>query len=118
MGGELALRFLIGGLGVSVFAVIGDLIRPQSFAGLFGAAPSVALASLGLAVAKHGGAYASVEGRSMLLGSVALAGYNLLVGWVLLKKKWPAWLVAGLSWLSWLAVAFGLWALFLRGGGG
>jgi len=31
---------------VSAFAVIGDLFKPKSFGGLFGAAPSVALATL------------------------------------------------------------------------
>ena len=44
---ELLIRFLIGGLIVSVFAVSGDILRPKTFAGIFGAAPSVALASLG-----------------------------------------------------------------------
>ena len=44
---EYVVRFLIGGLAVSSFAILGDLLRPKSFAGLFGAAPSVALATLG-----------------------------------------------------------------------
>ena len=42
--GEILARFVIGGVVVSVFALIGDVIKPKSFAGLFGAAPSVALA--------------------------------------------------------------------------
>jgi hypothetical protein len=37
---ELVERFLLGGLIVSVFAVVGDMLRPRGFAGLFGAAPS------------------------------------------------------------------------------
>jgi hypothetical protein len=44
---QIFIRFLVGGAVVSVFAVIGDLLKPKSFAGLFGAAPSVALATLG-----------------------------------------------------------------------
>ena len=32
---DLDLRFLIGGAFVSVFAVLGDIFRPKSFAGLF-----------------------------------------------------------------------------------
>jgi hypothetical protein len=36
---ELILRFLIGGTLVSVFALVGDLLRPKSFAGLFGPRP-------------------------------------------------------------------------------
>jgi hypothetical protein len=39
---ELILRFLIGGTVVSLFAVLGDVFRPKSFAGLFDCAPSVA----------------------------------------------------------------------------
>ena len=71
---EYLVRFLVGGIVVSAFAVLSDVLRPKSFAGLFGAAPSLALATLSLALWKEGGAYVSVEGRSMILGAVALAG--------------------------------------------
>jgi hypothetical protein len=70
---EYLVRFLVGGIVVSAFAVLGDLLRPKSFAGLFGAAPSLALATLSLALWKEGGEYASVEGRSMILGAILLA---------------------------------------------
>ena len=43
---EYGLRFLVGGIAVSAFAALGDALRPKSFAGLFGAAPSIALATL------------------------------------------------------------------------
>jgi len=66
--GELALRFLIGGTVVSLFAVLGQMLRPKSFAGLFGAAPSIALPTLGLAVHKHGNEYAALESQSMIWG--------------------------------------------------
>jgi hypothetical protein len=39
------VRFLVGGILVSAFAMLGDILRPKSFAGLFGAAPSVALST-------------------------------------------------------------------------
>lgn len=51
---ELVWRFLLGGVLVSLFALTGDVVRPKRFAGLFGGAPSVALASLALAAAKSG----------------------------------------------------------------
>lgn len=51
---EYIIRFLVGGAVVSVFAMLGDVLRPKSFAGLFGAAPSVALATLGIAIYQHG----------------------------------------------------------------
>ena len=44
---EYLVRFLVGGVVVSAFAMFGDVLRPKSFAGLFGAAPAVALATLG-----------------------------------------------------------------------
>jgi hypothetical protein len=52
---EAVLRFLIGGFIVSAFAVLGDLFEPKSFAGIFGAAPSVALATLALMISSNGG---------------------------------------------------------------
>ena len=68
---ELIFRFLFGGTLVSVFALIGDLLRPKSFAGLFGAAPSIALASLALTIATEGKDYAALEARSMIAGVIA-----------------------------------------------
>jgi hypothetical protein len=69
-------RFLLGGLIVSAFAVIGDVLRPKGFAGLFGAAPSVALATLTLTLLTEGKQYAALEARSMIAGALAfyLAG--------------------------------------------
>jgi hypothetical protein len=40
---DYASRFIVGGLMVSLFAIVGDVLRPKSFAGLFAAASSVAL---------------------------------------------------------------------------
>jgi hypothetical protein len=45
---DWVVRFLLGGTIVAVFALTGDLLKPKGFAGLFGAAPAVALATLGL----------------------------------------------------------------------
>jgi len=36
---QILIRFLVGGAVVSVFAPIGDVLKPKSFAGLFGATP-------------------------------------------------------------------------------
>jgi len=49
MATELAIRFVVGGAIVSVFAVLGDVVCPKTLSGVFGAAPSVALATLALA---------------------------------------------------------------------
>jgi hypothetical protein len=75
---DYIIRFLIGSLVVCVFSLVGDVLCPKSFAGLFSAAPSVALATLPLALSR-GGEYVAIEGRSMIIGAVALAGYSFLV---------------------------------------
>jgi hypothetical protein len=58
---EYVIRFLVGGMVVSAFSMLGDILRPKSFAGLFGAAPSVALATLAIAVYQHGRDYAAQQ---------------------------------------------------------
>ena len=106
---EILLRVVLGGAVVSVFALLGDLLKPKRFAGLFSAAPSVALATLALAVKQHGTMYASVEARSMILGAVAFLVYASVVSRLLIRKKWPALPVTGVGLLLWLGVALGLW---------
>jgi len=111
---EILLRFLIGGIVVSSFAILGDLFKPKSFAGLFGAAPSVALATLGLTVASDGRLYASIEARSMIAGSIAFFFYASCVSWLMMRHKWKALAVTASSIFLWLGTAFGLWYVELR----
>jgi hypothetical protein len=61
---QILVRVIVGGTIVSIFALLGDVLKPKSFAGLFGAAPSVALATIVLTVAKEGRNYAAIEARS------------------------------------------------------
>src|ERR1700758_1365757 len=105
---DYLIRFLAGGLVVSLFAVAGDVLRPKSFAGLFGAAPSIALATLTLAFWKHGGGYVSTEGRSMILGAIALAVYSLLVRQLLMRVRCSALAATLVATGAWLVVAVGL----------
>jgi hypothetical protein len=72
---QILFRFVVGGFVVSLFAALGNILKPKSFAGLFGAAPSVALATLGLTIATNGRAYAAIEARSMILGAAAFCLY-------------------------------------------
>lgn len=110
---ELIVRFLIGGFAVSMFSTISDLLKPKTFAGLFGAAPSVALASLGLTVLMQGTATAATEARSMILGAVALFIYASVISRVMLRFRPPALPVFLSGLLLWLAVAVGLWYVVL-----
>jgi hypothetical protein len=90
---EYVIRFLAGGVVVSAFATLGDLLRPKSFAGLFGAAPSVALTTLGIALYQHG------------------ADYSVVVCHLLVRARLRALPATLLSLIVWLIAAFGPLAL-------
>jgi len=111
---QIIVRFLVGGFVVSAFASIGDLLKPKSFAGLFGAAPSVALATLGLTVATEGAAYGASEARSMMAGALALFVYASLVSWIMMRYKQKALWVTLCSIPVWFVAAFGLWYVLLK----
>jgi uncharacterized membrane protein (GlpM family) len=111
---EYVVRFLVGGAVVSAFAMLGDVLRPKSFAGLFGAAPSVALATLGIAIYQHGASYAAAQTLSMMAGAIALAIYSVAVCQLLIRARMRALPATLLSIVVWLIAAVGLWAL---GGG-
>ena len=112
--GQFFLRFLIGGVVVSTFAVVGDVFKPKSFAGLFGAAPSVALATLGLTLGAEGAAYAATEARSMMAGAVAFFAYSSCISYILMRYKPKTLFVTICAIPLWLGVAFGLWRLWFR----
>lgn len=111
---ELLLRFAIGGAVVSSFALLSDLLKPKSFAGLFGAAPSVALATLGLVVVSEGRGYAATEARSMIAGAIAFFVYSSCVSWLMMHYRWKTLMVTTSSILIWLGTSLGLWYIWLR----
>jgi hypothetical protein len=113
---ELGLRFLLGGAMVSLFAAIAEMWEPKTFAGVFGAAPSVALATLALAFHEHGGSYVATEGRSMVLGAIALAVYSAACVAIAKRKSIPLALGAAGAWPVWVAIALGLWSIGAMGG--
>ena len=111
---EYVLRFLICGVVISVFALLGDVLRPKSFAGLFGAAPSIALATVGITIAQHGKGYAATEARSMVLGAIAFCVYAYLVSQALVRYRRST-MVATLVLLPvWLGVSLSLYWMLLR----
>jgi hypothetical protein len=111
---QILVRFLIGGAVVSSFSAIGDLFKPKSFAGLFGAAPSVALATLGLTVASEGAPYAATEARSMMAGAIALLVYSWCVSWIAMHHKVTALVLTSSLIPVWAAVSFGICYTLLR----
>jgi hypothetical protein len=111
---EILLRFLIGGVLVTLFALAGNALRPRTFAGIFEAAPSIALASLALTYGLRGAEYVRVEARSMVGGATALAACSLAAV-ALVRRPWiaPA-AVVGLVSLVWAGAAGVAWALLRR----
>lgn len=111
---ELLVRFLVGGLVVSLFAVLGDVLKPKSFAGIFSAAPSIAIATLGMTALAKGNAYAALEARSMTVGAIGFFVYACGCARIMAKHGVHAATaaIAGLS--LWLGVALAGWLLLLR----
>lgn len=109
---EYLVRFIAGGVIVSAFAILGDMLKPKSFAGLLGAAPSVALATLSIAVVQHGPQYVAAESWTMIYGAIALACYSLLVCHLLMRFHLAALPATIAAFAVWLVVAFGLLAGF------
>jgi uncharacterized membrane protein (GlpM family) len=112
---DMMLRFLIGGIVVSVFAILGDVLKPESLGGVFASAPTIALATLVLTMHKHGGVYVATEARSMVAGAIAFFGYACAVSFVLMRWRLKALTTAIALLPIWFATAAGLWALWLRG---
>jgi hypothetical protein len=108
---EYLVRFILGGAAVSLFATIGDVLRPKSFAGLFGAAPSVSLVSLALANSRHGSEYVSAEAFSMIAGAIALFGFSLATCHLVKRYGLSAIVATLLAFPAWLLIAFGLYAV-------
>jgi len=106
----------VGGFFVSGFSILGTVFKPKSFAGLFGAAPSVALATLALTVRTDGASYAALEARSMLAGTAAFFVYAWCAV-ILLHRERPETKLATAGLLVvWFVVAMSLWWAFLRRG--
>lgn len=99
---------------VSVFAALGDVLKPKSFAGLFGAAPSIALATLGLTIAGNGKMYAATEARSMIVGALVFFLYAYLCSWLMLRRKVKAMVVTISALGIWLVCSISIWFLVLR----
>jgi hypothetical protein len=92
---------------VSAFAALGDSLRPKSFAGLFGAAPSIVLATLLITLSQKGAPFVALEGRSMIVGAFALALYSWTVCVLLKKFLLSSWTATMAALIVWFAVALG-----------
>jgi Protein of unknown function (DUF3147) len=111
---EYGLRFLAGGIAVSAFAALGDSLRPKSFAGLFGAAPSIALATLLITLSQKGAPFVAMEGRSMIVGAFALAAYSWTVCVLLKKFQLSSWTATMAALVVWFSIALGVSVALVR----
>jgi uncharacterized membrane protein (GlpM family) len=111
---QILFRFIIGGLVVSLFAAFGDAVKPKSFAGLFAAAPSVAMATLGLTIMTEGKLFVAAETRSMIFGALSLFLYAAAAIRLMMKYKLDAAPAAISALAVWMICALGTWYALLR----
>jgi hypothetical protein len=109
---EWVIRFVVGGVVVSFFAILGDVLRPKSFAGLFSAAPSVALATVTLTLHKEGRFYAAQEASSMVLGAIAFVSYAIAASCALRQRRFNTLRTTIALMPIWVGVSLGLFAVF------
>ena len=95
-------------------SVLRDIFRPKRLAGIFAAAPTIALASCCLTAYKHGDAFVSTEARSMVAGGLAFFVYACFVSFVLMRYRPRSLVAAGSLAPIWFIISAALWALWLR----
>jgi uncharacterized membrane protein (GlpM family) len=100
-------KTLLGGALVLVFAALSETLKPKRFAGILGAAPSVAIASLAVGAAAKGPADQAHAAQTMIAGAVALAAYAAVAVWAL--RRFGTSKGAAVSGVAWVAVAAGLY---------
>ncbi len=108
----LGVKALVGGLAVVAFAALGEMLRPRGLAGIFAAAPSVAVASLAMTSLATGPASAAGLALAMLAGAAALV-VSCLAGIEAVKRLGALRGAAGVV-ACWCAAAVALWAAVLR----
>jgi hypothetical protein len=108
----LGLKGLAGGTLVLVFALIGEVIRPRSIAGILSGAPSVASAGLAVTVLTTGVMSAWNQSLAMIAGAAGLVVWCLVAADA--TKRFGGLKGSLAATLVWFATAFSLWGLLLR----
>lgn len=110
--GLIILRALIAGAFVVAFSLLGTALKPKRFAGLFSAAPSIALANVVVVVASQGNHAAGDDLLAMTFGAVGFVAYCLMERQTLPRMTAAA--ASAVSTLAWVAIALGGYFYFLR----
>lgn len=103
---SIAAKTIFGGVLVLVFSALSETLKPKRFAGILGAAPSVAIAGLAVGAISKGPADQSHAAQTMIAGAVALAVYAA-VATVTLRRFGPL-KGAAIAGVAWIVVAVGL----------
>jgi hypothetical protein len=111
----ICLKAADGGLFVALFAVVGEMLEPKRFAGIFGAAPAVALANLLVIALAKGDAGARSAATGMIAGAVALA--VACAAAIPAVRRWGAIRGSAFLWGVWILVG-GACAVPVAGGAG
>jgi hypothetical protein len=97
---------------VVISALIGESLQPKRFAGLFSAAPSVAIASLAIGAAFLGTAHSKSSAETMVVGGAAMV-VAILVGVPVIKRLQALRATVVVS-VIWLVIAVGWYVSFVR----
>src|SRR5437764_7042356 len=99
----LAVKGLAGGCLVVAFALLSECLSPKRFAGLFGAAPAVALAGLAIVLLDKTPHEAHENAAGMLAGSAGMIAY---AAWtVSLLRRMRGSRAASIGLAAWAAAA-------------
>jgi hypothetical protein len=105
----LAIKMVNGGLFVVAFSLVAEALEPKRFAGLFSAAPSIALANLVVVLVVRGRADGLANLSGMIVGAIAMAVVCLAGIWLVPRLGSVKSSVVMCS--GWAVVAFAGWWL-------
>ena len=98
----IGVQAVDGGLFVTAFAVLGEMLQPKRFAGVFGASPAVALANLLVIALVEGDAAARTSADGMMVGAAAFVVACLAA--IPAVRRWGAVRGSAVLWAVWLVV--------------
>lgn len=98
----ICVKAVDGGLFVALFAILGEMLQPKRFAGIFGASPAVALANLLVIAVVKGDASARYAATGMIAGAVALA--VACAAAIPAVRRWGAVRGSAVLWGVWILV--------------
>jgi uncharacterized membrane protein (GlpM family) len=99
----ICVKAATGGVFVALFAVLGEILHPKRFAGIFGASPAVALANLVVTALAEGDVAARTASTGMIAGAIALL--VACVAAIPAVRRWGAVRGSAVLWGVWAAAA-------------